>query len=49
MVNHILYPCVYGVMAVTKNKNISAVVNYNGKISLKTDVNNKKIRFRDDF
>lgn len=49
MVNHILYPCVYGVMAVTKNKNISAVVNYNGKISLKTDVNNKKIRFRDRF
>lgn len=45
----ILYPCVYGIMAVTTSKNISVKVDNHGKINIKSIKTNKKIKFLNRF
>ena len=45
----ILYPCIYGVMAVSNNKNVMVKVDNYGKININSIKNNKKIKFIDRF
>ena len=47
MNNFLLYPCVYGVLAVGKNKKIATLVNSNGKIEVKVEKN--KLKFTNKF
>ncbi len=49
MNKYILYPCVYGIMAVTTSKNISVKVDNHGKINIKSIKTNKKIKFLNRF
>lgn len=49
MNKYILYPCVYGVMAITNNKKIVVNVNNYGKINITTLKTNKKIKLIDRF
>ena len=49
MKKFLLYPCVFGVFAVSDNKKIATLVQNNGRIDIKTEKNRAKIRFCDRF
>ncbi len=49
MKNVLMFPCVYGVMAITKNKNVAVLVQNNGRICIDCLKNRKKLSFVNKF